>query len=384
MLRNSTYCLRQFLEHTRVFQLLEQKANASFILTGSGSYSFERSYLVYITTPPVFVIDSTLHTVLKRVVLPINKPYEPTLIPGPVKKALSRTFTLFYPGVANCSFLIRLVRCNLVRSVNVILQGGADVNCHDQAALSPLLTYLHSGGRRMAKVLAKHKVTVDISCEEPFERSPLHMIPYHKLHYLHFLSQYLVKEDLQEYEVLDNSLFDYFLDEYEEVHDQKGSSKAFRTGDGPLTIAIKSHPRGTEVINECFDAEGFNAFHRSAKGANIFAIEKFLAWGANPHLKNADGFSPLWLSVLYSIKYTPFLNFHQKNILTALEVDVASTSASIILNSLLRNGTVNIGCNESRPDLTLYHIAAIRGMWLFIHYLLLSKKLKGDGRKLSQ
>jgi len=127
----------------------------------------------------------------------------------------------------------------------------------------------------------------------------------------------------------------------------------------------KSHPQGTEVINECFDAEGYNAFHRAAQGANIFAINKFLSWGANPYLKlkHADGFSPLWLSVLYSIKYTPFPNFYQKIILTALEVDVASRSAYIILNSILQNGTVNIGCNESRRDLTFYHIAAARGMW---------------------
>jgi len=205
------------------------------------------------------------------------------------------------------------------------------------------------------------------------------MISFHKLHYLHYLSQYLEKEDLQEYIVSDNFLFDYFLDDYEEIRDENGSTTTFRTGDGPLATAIKSHARGTKVIDECFDAEGYNAFHRAAQGANIFAIKKFLSWGANPYfkLKNADAFSPLWLSVLYSIKYTPFPNFHQKNILTALEVDVASTSASIILNSLLQNGTVNIGCKESRRDLTLYHLAAVRGMWRFIHDLLSKKKLTG-------
>ena len=134
------------------------------------------------------------------------------------------------------------------------------------------------------------------------------------------------------------------MDDYEEARDENGST-AFRTVDGPLAMAIKSHPQGTEVINECFDTEGYNAFHRAAQGANIFPVKKFLSWGANPYLKlkHADGFSPLWLSVLYSIKYTPFPNFYQKNILTTLEVDVASTSADIILNSLLQSGTVNIG-----------------------------------------
>ena len=356
-----------------VFHLLQQKANASLLLTGSAE-SFGSSHLVSIATPPAFIYDIIFHKVLKSRVLTINKPYRPTLIPGPLKNALSRTFTVFYPGVRNCSRLTLMVAGNLVFSVNVLLQAGADVNCQDQSWSSPLLTYLHNGGRHMSKVLTKHKVTVEISCGEPFERSTLHLISYHKLHYLHYISQYVLGEKMfSEY------IFDYFFDNYEEVQEHNGSSKAFRIGDGPLAVAIKSHPRGTKVIDECFDAEGFNALHRAAQGANVIAVMKFLAWGANPYLENADGFSPLWLSVLYSVKYMPFLNFHKENILTELEVDFASTSAVLILERLLQNGTVNIGCNESRADLTLYHIAAIRGMWAFIHHLLSEKRVRVTG-----
>lgn len=133
-----------------------------------------------------------------------------------------------------------------------------------------------------------------------------------------------------------------------------GHKETIPIGDGPLALAIKSHPNGTEVINECFDAEGYNALHRAAQGANVFAIKKFLSWGANPSLENSYGYSPLWLAVLNSVKYTPFLNFHKRNILTALEVNLASMSASIILDHLLLGGTVDIGCDRSRPDLTLY------------------------------
>ena len=358
-------------------ELLEQKADASRLLTGSAG-SFEDSYLVSIVTPSVFVLDITLQTVLESVVLTINKPYKSSLIPGPLKKAVSKTFAVLYPGALNCSFLIGRVKYNFVRSVNVLLQAGADVNCQDQSGLSPLLTYLHRGGRHMSKVLTKHKVTVDIICGEPFESSALHLIPYHKLHYLHYLYQYVLGEkQWSKYLAADSSLFDYFFDNYEEVHEDNRTSRPFRTGDGPLAVAIKSHPQGNKIINECFDAEGYNALHRAAQGANVIAIKKFLAWGANPYLQNADGFSSLWLSVLYSVKYTPFLNFHKENILTALEVELASRSAFVILDRLLQNGTVNIGCNGSRPDLTLYHIAAIRGMWMFIYDLLSSKQLTG-------
>ena len=38
-------------------ELIEQKANASLLLTGSAG-SFKRSYLVFTVTPPVFLFDS--------------------------------------------------------------------------------------------------------------------------------------------------------------------------------------------------------------------------------------------------------------------------------------------------------------------------------------
>ena len=361
--------------YDKVFQTAERKSNASFLLTGSDNLEF--CYLVLTATPPLFLVDIMMHDIAKRFVLTINRPYEPTLIPAPLKKALSRTFAVFYPGVLNCSLLAFLIRGNLVRSANIVLQAGADVNCQDQSGSSPLLTYLHRGGRHMSKVLAKHKVTVDISCGTPFERSALHLVSYHKLHYLHYLPQFLLGEQKWfQYLTLDNSLFDYFLYKYDKVQ-MKGHMETVRTGEGPLALAIMLHPQGTEVINECFDADGYNALHRAAQGANVIAIKQFLTWGANPSLENADGFSPLWLSVVYSVKYTAFLNFHRNNILTALELDFASMSASVILNRLLQSGTVDIGCNESRPDLTIYHIAAIRGMWQFISHLLSEKRLTG-------
>lgn len=239
------------------------------------------------------------------------------------------------------------------------------------------MAYLHSGGRHTSKVLAKHRVRMSITCEDPFEMSVLHLISYHKLHYLHYLPQFLLgDENCFKFRALEDSMFDYFLEKYEEIQ-VNGHKKTVRTGDGPLALAIKSHTQGTEVINECFDAEGYNALHRAAQGANVVAIKKFLAWGADPFLENSYGYSPLWLAVLNSVKYTPFLNFHKKNVLTALEVDLASMSASVILSHLLLRGSVDIACDKRRPDLTLYHIAAIRGMWQFISRLFSDKRITG-------
>ena len=142
-----------------------------------------------------------------------------------------------------------------------------------------------------------------------------------------------------------------------------------------MTLAILSHPKGFNVIDECFDAEGFNALHRAAQGANLIAIHKYLSLGSNALLKNSNGFSSLWLSVLYAVKYRPFLSLHVPSALTALEVEVASWSAFALLDHILKYSTLNIGCDRRQSDLTLYHIAASRGMWTFVERLLSDKKV---------
>lgn len=361
--------------YSNVFYSLGKRANASLFLTGGDG--LEDSSLVKIATPLNFVMDTLVHDVLKRVLVTINKPYEPNLIPEPLTKALSMTFAIIFPALKDCSLLSSTVKDDMVYILSIVLQAGADVNCQDHSGRTPLLAYLHSGGRHMSKVLVKHRARMSITCEDPFEMSVLHLISYHKLHYLHYLPQFLLGDDNWfKFRALDDSMFDYFFEKYEEIQ-VNGHKKTVRTGDGPLTLAIKSHPQGTEVINECFDAEGYNALHRAAQGANVVAIKKFLAWGADPFLENSYGYSPLWLAVLNSVKYTPFLNFHKKNVLTALEVDLASMSASVILSHLLLRGSVDIACDKRRPDLTLYHIAAIRGMWQFISRLFSAKRITG-------
>ena len=184
------FCTATFKTYSNVFYSLRKRTNASFHLTGSDG--FDRSSLVSIATPVAFLLDTLLHDVLKRFYVTINRPYEPTLIPEPLKKALSTAFSIFYPALRDCALLTSTVRANRVRSLNIIFQAGADVNCQDHFGISPLLAYLHSGGRHMSKVLVKHRVRMAISCEDPFEMSTLHLMSYHKLHYLHYLPQFLL------------------------------------------------------------------------------------------------------------------------------------------------------------------------------------------------
>ena len=356
------------------FHILEEKTSTFNYLTGSSRFS--ESSLVLSLTPFIISYDIAVSERLKDRVVALNKPYEQALVATSFTRVISRAYTKTFTKL-NCSHLLDYVRLHFVYAANTLLQTGVDVNCRGASGLTPLLAYLRIGGRHMSKVLVKHNVKVDITCGDPFEDSVFHLASYHKLHYLHYLYEYLKGSDnWQKYLQTENAFFDYFLDKYDE-HIDEGNLKTIKTGDGPLTLAILFYFDGSNVLDECFDAEGYNALHRAAQGANLVAIEKFLSLGANLSIETHDGSSPLWLSVLYAVKYRPFLNLEVPGALTALEVEFASLSASTILNHLLKDGTLDIGCSEKRSDLTLYHVAATRGMWQFIAHLLSSGEIVG-------
>ena len=354
-----------------VFDILEEKTDVSSLLMGSKRVS--DLPLPLSLTPFIYAYDVTVSEVIKFQM----KPLKPALIPVSFTRVISKAFLSMFTNL-NCSVLVNFIRLHKVYALNTALQVGLDVNCYDDVSrLSPLQVYLHTGGRHMSKVLVKHNVELKIKCEDPFEISVFHLASYHKLHYLHYLYDFLIGSDnWQKYLQTENALFDYFLDTYEE-RNNNGIVETVISGDGPLTKAIMAHPSGTKVIDECFDAEGFNALHRAAQGANLVAIRKFLSWGANHSLETESGFTPLWLSIIHAVKYKPYLNLERNSVLTALEVELASLSASEILDHILRNGTLDVGCNKSRSDLTLYHAAASRGLWQFIAHLLSSDRITG-------
>ncbi|XP_067057908.1 uncharacterized protein [Acropora muricata] len=369
----ATEALLTFLEMKDVrnetfSQKFEEKNNASSILLGADA--IESPSFVLSLTPLAFAIDTAVGETIAHAILHAIQPY---FIPKSLKKVITSM------ARSNCSILVNFVKVRFVQSANTMLKVGGNVNCYDDVTgLTPLIAYLRTGGRHMSKVLAKHNLNIEITCGDPFKFSVLHMASYHKLHYLHYVYQFFLgAENWEKYLKTDNAIFDFLIDTYEERNNSHGNIETVRIGDGPLTRAILSHPGGTKVVDECFDDEGFNPFHRAAQGANVVAIRKFLSWEANPSLESENGFSPLWLSVLYAVKYRPYLNFERVSLLTYLEIELASLTALEILEHGLQIEAFDVGCNESRPDLTLYHVAASRGMWQLIAYLLSSNNVTG-------
>ena len=353
-------------------QKFHEKNNASSILLGADA--IESPLFVLSLTPLAFAFDTATSETIAHL---ISHAIQPDYIPKSFKRVITKGLTSM--ARSNCSALVNYVKKHFVQSANTMLKVGGNGNCYDdESGLTPLIAYLRTGGRHMSKVLAKHNLNVEITCGDPFKFSALHMASYHKLHYLHYVYKFFLgAKNWEKYLQTENAIFDFLIDTYEERNNSRGIIETVRIGDGPLTRAILSHPDGTKVVDECFDDEGFNPFHRAAQGANVVAIRKFLSWEANPFLESENGFSPLWLSVLYAVKYRPYLNFERVSFLTNMEIELASLTALEILEHGLQFEAFDVGCNESRPDLTLYHVAASRGMWQLIAHLLSNKKVTG-------
>ncbi|XP_022790585.1 protein TANC2-like [Stylophora pistillata] len=197
-----------------VFHILEEKTNAFIYLTGSNRLS--ESFLVLSLTPLIPSFDIVISERVKNRVVALNKPYEQALVAKSLTSVISRAFTSTFTKF-DCSYLLDYVRLHLVLAANTLLQAGVDVNCRGASGLTPLLVYLRIGGRHMSKVLVKHNVKVDIACGDPFEDSVFHLASYHKLHYLHYLYEYLLGSDnWHKYLQTKHALFDYFLDKYDE------------------------------------------------------------------------------------------------------------------------------------------------------------------------
>ncbi len=219
-----------------------------------------------------------------------------------------------------------------------ILSKGGSLSCKDAQGRTPLLVYLQNGGKWLDVVLKRFHVTIHIECGKPFNKSEFHLLAYR-----------------EPTAALDNLLEDYTCD----------TSSCF-SDDGPLLKAIKAHPLGFRVIDECRDAEGYTALHRAAQGGNLLLIKKFLSWGADPTVLTLQGHSPLTLAIMCA-GFSLFPSYESRAI--------AEKTADLLLRATRRISNFNIGCNTDK--LTIYHLSAYRGLSGFTKTLLKDTTLSG-------
>ncbi|PFX14284.1 Ankyrin-2 [Stylophora pistillata] len=238
------------------------------------------------------------------------------------------------------SLLNIAIEKNQLLIVQLLLLKGASVKCEDNQGRTPLLTYLHGGGYWVDGILKGFDISVDIKCGEPFNISEFHLL---------FYKPPTLKED---------NLFQQISSDDYSLSRRKG----------PILIAIENHPLKYRVIDSCLDAEGFTPLHRAAQGANTLAVSILTHLGANQSSLSPHGYDALTLALLHAGN-TSWLSFDEERVYRA----------SLVALDLLHHRMVTSGykiiCDSSRAELTLYHLAASRGLVHFIQEIFKDKEL---------
>ena len=219
---------------------------------------------------------------------------------------------------------------------DTILSKGGLLSCKDKQGRTPLLIYLQNGGKWLDVVLKRFNVTIQIQCNKHFNVSEFHLVAFRKATAL--------SENLLEQRTCDS--YQCYIE------------------DGPLAKAIKNHPLGFRVIDECRDAEGYTALHRAAQGGNLLVLKKFIFWGANPNLLTPQGYSALHLAIMSGIR--PFSSFNARR--------TAEEAADVLLQATRHISAFDVGCNNAKISLTVYHLSAYGGLTDFVNTLLSSRQ----------
>ena len=238
------------------------------------------------------------------------------------------------------SLLHRAILNQQPYSVQLLLLKGASLTCKDSFGRTPLVSYLHNGGDWIDVVLKHFNVSVVIKCGKPFNVSVFHLLCYRPP------------------TVSDDHFFEYRrCDKCGECDPSESKLQK-----GPLAKAIERHPLKHGVINSCLDSEGFTPLHRAAQGANQVAIRYLLANGANDSILSPQGHDALLLAILYAGSNIWRLFVFNKWDEQVLEMTRASDAAIELLRHAMKTRGYRVKCDSSKPELTLYHLAASRGL----------------------
>lgn len=250
------------------------------------------------------------------------------------------------------SLLHRAILNQQPYSVQLLLLKGASLTCKDSFGRTPLVSYLHNGGEWIDVVLKHFNVPVVIKCGKPFNVSVFHLLCYRPP------------------TVSDDHFFEYRRsDKYGECDPSESKLQK-----GPLARAIERHSLKHGIINSCLDSEGFTPLHRAAQGANLVAIRYLLANGANDSILSPQGLDALSLAILNAGSNLWRLFVFNKWDELVLEMTRASDATIELLRHAMKTRGYQVKCDSSKPELTLYHLAASRGLVKVIEELFNDRK----------
>ena len=115
----------------------------------------------------------------------------------------------------------------------------------------------------------------------------------------------------------------------------------------PLQRFIANHPKGVEILNECYDKEGYLPIHRAVQGWNTFAFSWFIEIGVDITRKTKSGFTVLVLAIRRLLDdYYPISEFREDSI---FEQILKVTKKKNLTHAFFQ-------CNS---DISPLHVAAI-------------------------
>ena len=249
----------------------------------------------------------------------------------------------YYDEVCTCGYtpLHVAARYGLHQLAALLIRKGARVDDRDCSGTTPLHIAALNGLADTVNVLLQANA-VTIECGKPFIYSLFHLLSY-------------LSSTFEE-----NNFF--FSENCSETTDPRCTVKK-----GPLAKAIESHPEKQLIISSCFDAEGFTPLQRATQGVNLVAIRYLLANGADDSILNSQGYDALTLAVLHAGRK----RLWQLHGLTWMDVDIrhlikAEQTAIELLRHAVKTRGYKIQCDSTKTELTLYHLAASRGLVNFI------------------
>lgn len=251
-----------------------------------------------------------------------------------IKKCMRTRQSLLHHAVTN----------NQPYIAQLLLLKGVSLTCKDNLGRTPLVAYLHNGGYLSDVVLQYFNSSVTIKCGKPFNLSVFHLLCYRppSLEALNFFQQ-------------------------RKCDDQKCLSLK-----SSIITAIENHRLKHKVIDSCLGAEGFTPLHRAAQGANIVAVRNLIKHGADISLPSPQGHDALTLAILHAGgNLWQTLNGHD----VKLAKDNASDVAIELLRLKMKTRGFQIVCDPSKAELTLYHLAASRGLVKLIKQIFKDKDL---------
>ena len=210
----------------------------------------------------------------------------------------------------------------LPHSLSELFKSGLGVNCAHEEFKRYLNASISVDWRRrydeVLEVFKNFRINVEVVCDASFTESEVHLMAY-------------LGTPLQIGNLFQTSINGNFF---------------------PLQRFVKNNWNGVDILNQCYDREGFLPLHRAVEGTNLDAVSWLIEIGVDVSKQTKSGLTALSLATYNYPDSSSFslLENHRKRIF------------EILLRKIKDEGSANFRCNADQVDLSPLHIAGSGGM----------------------